>query len=59
MQPIFVSSPPTKSLGYTTLIGVQPQVHPMFVSSTYRITWLRYTYGCPTSSAAYVCKLYP
>ena len=24
MQPIFVSSPPTKSLDYTTLVGVQP-----------------------------------
>ena len=28
----------TKSLGYATLVGIQPFVQPMFVSSTYRIT---------------------
>ena len=33
-------------------------MQPPFVTSTYRITGLRYTYGCPTSSAAYVRKLY-
>ena len=39
---------PTESLGYTTLICVQPQVQPMFVCSTYRMTGLHYTYGCAT-----------
>ena len=31
---------PSESLGYTTLIGVQPQVQPMIVKSTYRDTGL-------------------
>ena len=31
---------PLESLGYTTLIGVQPQVQRMIVKSTYRITGL-------------------
>ena len=30
----------------------------MFVSFTFRITGLNYTYGCPSFSRAYVCKLY-
>ena len=63
------SALPTELLGYITLIGVQPQVQPtllgvpptvqlMFVSSTYRITGLHYTYGSATLSAAYVGYLY-
>ena len=49
---------PRESLGYTTLIGVQPQVQPMIVRPTYRITRSHYTFGCLTYSSAYVCKLY-
>ena len=49
---------PRESLGYTTLIGVQPQVQPMIVRPTYRSTRSHYTFGCPTYSSAYVCKLY-
>ena len=45
-------------MGYTTLIGVQPEVQPMIIRSTYRITRSHYTFGCPTYSSAYVCKLY-
>ena len=30
----------------------------MFVSSTYRTTWLQYTYRGATLSAAYVCMLF-
>ena len=48
---------PRKSLGYTTLMGVQPQVQPMIVRPTYRITRSHYTFGCLTYSSAYVCKL--
>ena len=48
MQPIFVSSQPTKSLGYTTLMGVQPLAKDMFVSSTFGLTGLYYSYGCTT-----------
>ena len=48
----------TKSLGYTTLMGVQYSVQPMFVSSTYRTTGLQYTYWSHTFSAGYVGKLY-
>ena len=55
---LFLWTLPTESLGYTTLIGVQPQVQPMIVRSTYRITRSHYTFGCPTYSSAYVCKLY-
>ena len=39
-------------------MGVQPQMPPMFVSSTYRITGLHHTYGCTILSATYLCKLY-
>ena len=49
---------PRESMGYTTLIGVQPQVQPMIVRPTYRITRSHYTFGCPIYSSAYVCKLY-
>ena len=49
---------PTKSLGYTTLMGVQYYVQPMFVISTYSTTWLQNTYRSPTLSTAYVCKLF-
>ena len=48
---------PTEPLGYTSLICVQPWVYPMCNRSTYRITWLRNTFGCATLSAAYLCKL--
>ena len=30
----------------------------MLVTSTFRITWLHYTYGCLSIRAAYVCKVY-
>ena len=43
---------------YTTIIGVQPQEQPIIVRSTYRITGSHKTYGGPTLSSAYVCKLY-
>ena len=39
---------PRESLGYTTLIGVQPQVQPMIVRPTYRINRSHYTFGCST-----------
>ena len=40
---------PRESLGYTTLIGVQP----MLVTSTFRITEFDFTYWFPAFSAAY------
>ena len=49
---------PREPLGYTTLISIQPQLQPMIVRTTYRITRSHYTFGCPTYSSAYVCKLY-
>ena len=49
---------PSESLDCTTLIGVQPQVQPLFVSSTKRITWLHYTYRCATLRAPYVSNVY-
>ena len=39
-------------------MGAPPKVRPMFVSSTYRITELHYTYGNATLSADYVGYLY-
>ena len=39
-------------------MGAPPTVQLMFVSSTYRITGLHYTYGSATLSAAYVGYLY-
>ena len=48
----------TESLDHTTLLGAPPTVQLMFVSSTYRITGLHYTYGSATLSAAYVGYLY-
>ena len=48
---------PTELLGYITLICVQPQVQPMIVWPTYRNTTSNYTFGCPTYSSAYVCKV--
>ena len=33
-------------------MGVQLLVHPIFVRSTYRITYLEYTYGCVALSGA-------
>ena len=41
---------PTQLLGYTTLIGVEPELQPMFFRSTYIITGLNYTYRCATFS---------
>ena len=37
---------PTESVGYATLLDTLPSVQPVFVSFTYRITELDYTYGC-------------
>ena len=48
----------TESLDHTRLMGAQPKVRPMFVSSTYRITELHYTYGNATLSADYVGNLH-
>ena len=42
----------TEFQSYTTLTGVQPQMQPMFVSSTYRITGVHYTYGSVILCAA-------
>ena len=39
-------------------MGAPPTVQLMFVSSTYRITGLHYTYGSATLSAAYVGYLH-
>ena len=39
-------------------MSVQYYVQPMFVSSTYRTTWLPYTYRRPTLSAPFVCKFF-
>ena len=39
-------------------MGAPPTVQLMFVSSTYRITGLHYTYESATLSAAYVGYLY-
>ena len=63
MKPIFVSSPPTKSLAYTTRMGVQPLAKNMFVCSIVTMTGL-YCYGItgldPTDKSAtliasYIC----
>ena len=51
---------PTESLVYTTLIGVQPQMQPMTVMSTYAITGSHKNYGCLTISVTphiWVCNL--
>ena len=51
---------PTESVGYTTLISVQPQVQPMTVMSTYTITGSHKNYGCLTISVTphiWVCNL--
>ena len=47
-----------ESLDHTTLLGAPPTVQLMFVSSSYTITGLHYTYGSATLSAAYVGYLY-
>ena len=39
-------------------MGAPPKVQPMFVTSTYRITELHYTYGNATFSEDYVGHLY-
>ena len=43
---------------YATLMGVQHYQQPMFVSSTYRITGIHYTYWFATISAFNVSKLF-
>ena len=48
-------APPSESLAETLLIGNQPLVQRMFVSSSCRITEFHYTYGCATLSAAFIC----
>ena len=50
---------PTESLANTILIGAPPWVQPLLVRSTYRITWLHYTYRSATLRAAYVSNVYP
>ena len=63
MQPIIVSSPPTISLAYTTLIGVQPLAKDIFFCSIvtmtglyyYGITGLESTYQKVILIAAYIC----
>ena len=45
-------------MDHTRLMGAPPKVQPTFVSSTYRITELNYTYGNATLSAHYVGYLY-
>ena len=47
-----------ESLDHTRLRGVPLKFQRMFVSSTYKITGLYYTYGSVTWSAAYVGNLY-
>ena len=47
----------TESLGQTILIGALPWVLPLLVRSTFTNTRLHYTYGCPTLSKAYDCKV--
>ena len=37
-------------------MGAPPLMQPMFVSSTYKITEVQYTYGCATVNSAHVCK---
>ena len=39
-------------------MGVQPQVQPMFVSSTFSMIGFHNTYGYATVSGDYVCNLY-
>ena len=43
-----------KNYCITVLMDAPPKIFPLFVSSTYRITKLHYTYGYATLSAAYV-----
>ena len=49
---------PTESLGCTSLMGAPPSVRLTLITSTKRITWLRYSYGCTTLSRAYATFLY-
>ena len=49
----------TELLDHTTLLGAPPTVQLMFVSSTYRLTGLHYTYESATLSAAYVGRESP
>ena len=44
----------TESQDLTRLMGAPTKVHFMFLSCTYRLTELHYTYGSATLSAAYV-----
>ena len=45
-------------VGFTTLMGDQDYLQPMFVSSTYRTTGLHSSYRDATFSVASVCKLF-
>ena len=45
----------TKSLGYTTVMGLSPCEQSFFVSSNNRISGLHNTDGCKTLSADYFC----
>ena len=47
---------PRESMAYTNLVGAPPQVEPMLVTSTFRITGFRFTYGCPGLSAAFIVR---
>ena len=55
---LLLLAPPTESLACTTLMGAPPQMQPMLVTSSSRITCLHNTYRCPTLSEAYVCMFY-
>ena len=48
----------TESLDLTGLMGAPTKVHLMFLSCSYRLTELHYTYGNATLSADYVGYLY-
>ena len=44
----------TELLDYSRLMDAPPKIFLLFLTSTYRITKLHYTYGYATFSAAYV-----
>ena len=43
-----------ESLGYTKLMGAEPWMQSMIVSSTYKVTELHYTFAYATLSTAYI-----
>ena len=49
---------PRQSLGYTAPMGVEPSKQPMLINSTYTITVLHQSYGCPILIAAHVGYVY-